>query len=420
MKNYLLIFTFLFTILFSQSALGHAPDQSIIFISVYENGMGGRYEMEVKDINATLGTKLPKGFTVEEITPHLDKIKNYFLANSKFESSQGVHQVVFNDELEILELELGTFVLLDFTLSNASPVPDMLDITYTGVFDKQPNHQGVVVVEYNWKAGIFNNESLISLIFTASNTKETLDLTDASVMKGFLTMIWMGIWHIFIGLDHILFILALVLPAVVVLLKQGESTNYLPATVPGLGKVNSWGPVEKFKPAIIYVITIITFFTVSHCITLSLAALDIFNLPSRFVETLIALSIALAAWHNIRPIFKKDWLIAFGFGLFHGFGFASVLGDIGLTGEYMVLSLLGFNLGVELGQLAIICVIFPILFFLRNTKYYARILVYGSLFLIVVSMYWFVERAFDIDMPVDDYISDLIGTVIRKTMQKLS
>jgi len=187
-----------------------------------------------------------------------------------------------------------------------------------------------------------------------------------------------------------------------------------------MGQVNNWKAVEKFKPAIIYVITIITFFTISHCITLSLAALDIFNLPSRFVETLIALSIALAAWHNIKPIFKKDWMIAFGFGLFHGFGFASVLGDIGLSGEYMVLSLLGFNLGVEIGQVAIICVIFPILFYLRSTKYYARILVYGSLILIAISLYWFVERAFDIDMLLDNYVGDILGKIVRRIQYALS
>lgn len=420
MKKYSFIFTFLLLAFFSQTVLGHAPDQSMIFLRIYENGMGGRFEMEVKDINITLGTNLDAGISEDDIAPHLTQLKNYFIENSKFESSLGNHEVVFNDELEILLLDLGTFVIMDFDLTNGNPVPDALDITYTGVFDKVSNHQGVVVVEYNWKAGIFNNEALISLIFTPSSTTQTLDLTDASVMKGFLTMIWMGIWHIFIGLDHILFILALVLPAVVVLLKKGDSKVFLPARVPGLGSVNNWKPVDKFKPAIIYVITIITFFTISHCITLSLAALDIFNLPSRLVETLIALSIALAAWHNIKPIFKKDWVIAFGFGLFHGFGFASVLGDIGLSGEYMVLSLLGFNLGVELGQVAIICVVFPILFLLRNTKYYARILVYGSLLLIVISLYWFVERAFDIDMPIDNVIGEFIDKVFRTIKYYLS
>jgi len=414
MKNCSFLFALLLCTFLSGNVFGHAPDQSYIFLRIYENGMGGRFEMEVDDINVALGSDLQKELDKEDLAPYLNQLKRYWMDHSKFESTFGNHDVLFEDELEILILELGTFVIVDFELSNSNQVPEELEVTYNALFDTLSNHQGLLVIEYNWQAGIYDNESMVSLIFTPSSTKQTLDLSEDSVMKGFLNMVWMGIWHIFIGLDHILFILALVLPAVVVMLKRTETGPYLPAKVPGLGQVNYWEPVDKFKPAIIYVLTIITFFTIAHCITLSLAALDIFNLPSRFVETLIALSIALAAWHNIKPIFKKDWLIAFGFGLFHGFGFASVLGDIGLTGEYMVLSLLGFNLGVEIGQVAIIMVIFPILYYLRTTKYYTRILVYGSLLLIVISLYWFVERVFDIDMPIDDYIALFIQKVIAK------
>jgi hypothetical protein len=419
MKNCLLTFALLTLSLFTQNVFGHAPDQSYIFLRIYQDSITGTFEMEVDDINTAMGLNLTKELTKDEVLPLLPQIQDYLKSHSGFESTFGKHEVVFK-EIDILILELGTFVMMDFNLTNTDKIPDALDVSYSTLFDKVPNHQGMLVVAYNWKAGIFDNESLVSLIFTPSSIKQTLDLTDGSIMKGFLIMIWMGIWHIFIGLDHILFILALVLPSVVVLLKKEHSKIYLPATVPLLGQVDNWNPVDKFKPALIYVITIITFFTIAHCITLSLAALDIFNLPSRLVESLIALSIALAAWHNIKHVFKKDWFIAFGFGLFHGFGFASVLGDIGLTGEYMVLSLLGFNLGVELGQLAIICAIFPILFFLRNTRYYGRILVYGSMVLIVISMYWFVERAFDIDMPIDDFISDFIDKVIRTLKYKLN
>ncbi len=416
MKNHLqqLLLIFLIAFAIPQTADAHAPDQSYIFMRVYDQGIEGRFEMEIDDINAALGLNLKKEITVDEIMPYVPQLRKYLLERSSFQSDFGKHAIKYKD-VDVYVLELGTFVKLTFDLENTQKVPDDLEVTYNTLFDKVPNHQGMLIIEYNWKAGLFNNEALVSLIFTPSSNKQNLDLTDASVMKGFLTMIWMGVWHIFIGTDHILFILALVLPAVVFLLKDKQSTHYLPARLPGIGTFNSWGPVEKFRPAIIYVLTIITFFTISHCITLSLAALDIFNLPSRLVESLIALSIALAAWHNISPLFKKDWVIAFVFGLFHGFGFASVLGDIGLTGEYMVLSLLGFNLGVELGQVAIICAVFPILYYLRKTKYYSRILVYGSVMLIAISLYWFIERAFDVDLLVGDFIYE----IYRKVMGKL-
>lgn len=417
MKNYilytrhLLFSLFLFLIPFSADA--HAPDQSYIFLRVYENAMNVRIEMEVDDINKAIGLNLSKELTEEGFTPYLSQLKAYMMERTSFAANGNEYELEYTG-LEIIVLELGTFILLDFDLKDSEVIPDALTVSYSGIFDKIPNHQGMLVMEYNWKAGVFNNEALVSLIFTPSSTTQELDLTDASVMKGFLTMIWMGVWHIFIGLDHILFLLALVLPAVVYRIREDseEETYYNKVSLPGFGILDRWNPVKKFRPAIIFVLTIVTYFTISHCITLSLAALEIVILPSRLVESIIAFSIALAALHIIRPIFKKDWMIAFGFGLFHGFGFASVLGDIGLSGEYLTLSLLGFNLGVELGQIAIICVIFPILYYWRKSKNFSKVLTYGAVLLIAISLYWMVERIFDIDLTLDNYIGAGIDKVL--------
>jgi hypothetical protein len=153
---------------------------------------------------------------------------------------------------------------------------------------------------------------------------------------------------------------------------------------------------------------VITFFTIAHTITLTLASLQLVSLPSRLVESVIALSIGLAAYHNIRPLFKgHDWIIAFVFGLFHGFGFATVLGDLGLTAEFLSFSLLGFNLGVEIGQVIIIALIFPMLYLIRRTVFYPKVLLYGSALLIVASVYWCIERGFDINLGVEDYLRSL-------------
>ncbi|MEM9820357.1 MAG: HupE/UreJ family protein, partial [Bacteroidota bacterium] len=232
--------------------------------------------------------------------------------------------------------------------------------------------------------------------------QQQLDLKDASIWKGFWALIKLGVWHIWIGLDHILFILALILPAVV--RRRDELTDMTTVLEVGPEYSKSWMPVAKFSPAFLYIVKIITFFTIAHSITLALAALGYINLGSRFVESIIAISIALAAVHNITPIFKsREWVIAFGFGLFHGFGFASVLGEKGLSGDYMVLSLLGFNIGVELGQLLIICMIFPFLYLLRRVNLYPKIVTYGSVVLIIISIYWFIERMFEVDLPAGKY-----------------
>ncbi|MEL6865505.1 MAG: HupE/UreJ family protein [Bacteroidota bacterium] len=388
----LLLLCFLSPVWNSQA---HSPDQSYLYLRIYGDAMGGRVEMTAKDMNKALDLGLSDDLSMEVIQPYLPRIYEYIKSRVAIQSSEGQHEINFT-ETTILDLEeMEDFARFNFDLSNVSIIPEALDIDYNVLFDKDNLHKGMLIVEYNWKAGIVNNESLISNIFSPNDTRQSLSLKDASLWKGFIALVKLGIWHIWIGLDHILFIVALILPAVVRREEEGQAA---------ISWGSSWSPVEQFRPAFIYIIKIITFFTIAHSITLALAALEVINLPSRFVESVIAISIALAAYHNIRPIFKsREWIIAFGFGLFHGFGFASVLGEKGLSGDFMILSLLGFNVGVEVGQVLIICAIFPILFLIRKNKLYPVLINYGSIILILISLYWFIERGFDVDLPLGAY-----------------
>jgi hypothetical protein len=144
----------------------------------------------------------------------------------------------------------------------------------------------------------------------------------------------------------------------------------------------------------------VTSFTAAHSITLSLAALGLVSLPSRLVESAIALSVVLAAANNIWPVVAhKRWLVAFGFGLIHGFGFASVLAELGLPADALVLSLLGFNAGVEIGQMAIVAVFLPLAFLLRRTRFYLRgVFLVGSWLIMLVALVWLAERVFDLKL----------------------
>ena len=177
------------------------------------------------------------------------------------------------------------------------------------------------------------------------------------------TFIAAGVHHIFIGPDHILFILGLLL----------------------LG--GSLWQVLKVASA----------FTLAHSITLALAALGIAQVPSRIVEPAIALSIVYVAIENIRA--RKgvpDWRtrVAFVFGLVHGFGFASVLREFGLPREALGWSLLGFNVGVELGQAAIVLAVVPVLAWLRarSPQHAGRVVVAASWLIAAIGAYWFVQR----------------------------
>lgn len=175
----------------------------------------------------------------------------------------------------------------------------------------------------------------------------------------------LGIHHILLGYDHLLFLLALLLGC-------------------------------RSLKAMLFIVTA---FTVAHSITLALAAFDVLNLPTRWVESFIALSIVYVGVENIgwKVVDTRRGLLTFAFGLVHGLGFAGVLKGIGLgAGGHSILPpLLAFNLGVETGQLAIVILILPMLLYLRKTTWFAR---FGSLGLsalvIAAGVVWFCQRAF--------------------------
>jgi hypothetical protein len=203
--------------------------------------------------------------------------------------------------------------------------------------------------------------------------------------QGFASFVREGIWHIWIGYDHILFLLSLLLPAVLV------------------WRDHRWHAVAGPRAALLDVLRIVSAFTLAHSITLSIAALGIVHLPSRWVESAIALSVLLAALNNLRPLFHgRRWAVAFAFGLVHGFGFANVLADLGLQSGALAAPLVGFNLGVEIGQLAIVAAFLPLAYAFRNTRIYLRmVLAGGSGLIMLVAAVWLGERLFDLRlMPV--------------------
>ncbi|HEX4985017.1 MAG TPA: HupE/UreJ family protein [Burkholderiales bacterium] len=184
----------------------------------------------------------------------------------------------------------------------------------------------------------------------------------AQVSRGAGSFFPLGVEHILTGYDHLLFLLAL-------MLRGGGIWSLL---------------------------KIITAFTVAHSITLALAALDVIVLPSALVESMIALSIAYVALENLLPRFaaSRRWAVSFLFGLMHGFGFSSVLREIGLPRDNLLLALLNFNLGVETGQLAVVLLAAPVLLRLRDKPWEPRLVAAVSGIILAVGLVLFVQRAF--------------------------
>lgn len=186
-----------------------------------------------------------------------------------------------------------------------------------------------------------------------------------------------GMAHIASGLDHVLFLVTLLLVAV--WKRDGKG----------------WAPRASARGAFAETLKLVTAFTVAHSITLGLAASGAIDPPTRWVESLIALTVLLAAVDNIRPFVPGPrWAMVGLFGLVHGVGFAGPLKDLGLRGAELVAPLLGFNVGVELGQLAVVALLLPVALALRRRAAYRRWVVPGgSSAIAALAALWLAERS---------------------------
>ncbi|HSM06328.1 MAG TPA: HupE/UreJ family protein [Longimicrobiales bacterium] len=371
----------------------HEIGQSYVYLRVYEDSLTARLEITASDLERALGFGWDPeaGVSEAQVMERLDSIRGYMESHFSIGSVAGPYEPIFR-EASLLEVPFGTFVQLSYFLAETAGIPDEIEVEFSPLFEIDRTHRNFLLIEHNWKTATFNNESGISLVFTPGSTRQSLDLTSSSLWRGFKGLIWLGVLHIWIGIDHILFLVALILPSVLVR-QDGR-----------------WRPVQGFREGFFNIVTVITFFTLAHSVTLALAGLGVVRLPSALVESVIAASIAVAAAANLRPRLRiREWTLAFVFGLFHGFGFASVMGDVGVGTDRLALSVFGFNVGVELGQLAIILVVFPALFLLRDRRIYLPAMKLGSAALIAISLIWFGERAFGWDIYVTQIARDVLS-----------
>ena len=369
-------------------ALAHSVGESYVWLNVEEDRFSGRVEINLDDIREKLGIDVPrtaKGGADDRksvLDANRETILNYVEEHFQI-TSEGERVPVEYAETRIRDLtaEEGNYVRYDY-VTPQGVVPDSITIRNSLFCEGDPLHRSLVCIEKNEKSGQEFEGEFVAMVFGSHNPEQELDLTNIESLLRPRDFVWQGVLHIWIGTDHILFIIALLLPAVLVR-SEGE-----------------WKPVSNFKQAFFSILKIVTIFTVAHSITLSLAALGLIDLQSRLVESVIALSIILVAVNTIRPKFNdKTWLIIFGFGLFHGMGFASVMSDLPFRMIHLVKVLIGFNVGVELGQLAIVAVVFPIIFLLRKSEWYQSVVLTGGSTVIgVIASIWFVERAFDVEI----------------------
>lgn len=285
-----------------------------------------------------------------------------------------------------------------------------------------PTHRGIL----QWRDGAHGGEAAPVVLVPGAAPQHFGGDASAGVGRTLLAFVAEGVHHILIGTDHILFLLALLLPAVLVrgaaparrdgtgwaaasLSPGGSGVLRMASAQPLLQRWSTtvaaaaaapWRPAPALAPALWQVARVVTAFTVAHSITLALAMLGVLNPPSRWIESLIAASVVLAALNNLVPLTDTGrWRFTFVFGLVHGFGFAAVMSDLGLSGRSLAGPLFTFNLGVELGQLAIVAAFVPLAWLLRGQRaYMVGVMRGGSVLIALVALVWLVERVFDLKL----------------------
>jgi hypothetical protein len=376
-------------------ARAHMEGQSYLYLQVYADRLSGRFEVALHDLNAALGLSgTDREITPENLDERIGFLQDYYRQHVTISVESGPLPLEFTTHGVMGHGE--PYAQLSFDLGRYERVPERLTVDYSVLFDDEPAHRGFLIIEHNFATGTFANEGQISLVFSPDSRQQELDLTTSGRLRGFLALVRLGADHMLLGLDHIFFLLALLLP--VALRREG----------------GSWQPVETVRPALWNAVVIVTAFAAAHAVALTLAALGLPDLPEALVETVIAASTTLAAVHVLVPVFRgRVWWILFALSLFHGMGFAGGLRSLGGLEDHRALSVFAFNLGVELGQLLIVAVVFPVLFLIRRLAVYRKgLLPLAAVGLILVSGVWVIERAFGVDIPMRELLPAPVQKVL--------
>jgi len=361
-----------FSCIWSDVALAHKPSDSYLILRAGATAVTGQWDIALRDLEYAIGldTNGDGQITWGELKLRHAEIAAYALARFSLAADGSSCPITAGEQLVDKHSD-GTYTVLNFSADCGREI-HKLEARYSLFFDFDAQHKGLLRLE--------SSQGTQTGVFAADRPRQQFVLAEASLLAQFITFVREGIWHIWVGFDHILFILSLLLPSVLVYQQR------------------RWLAAPRAAPVFWDVFKVVTAFTVAHSITLSLAALEVISLPSRLVEASIAASVVLAALNNLRPlVLERRWLVAFAFGLIHGFGFASVLVDLGLPQDALLLALVGFNLGVEAGQLCIVGAFLPLAYWLRATPFYRKgMMLGGSTLVCGIALLWFIERVFDV------------------------
>ena len=373
----------------SQETLAHQTPSTIVLLDVNPKTVSVELQLPLGELELAFGHEITKDpeHLIQNFGPQL---KEYLLAH--------IHPMTAKDNPWTVEVtnmtvgkaeqtESGPYQEITVQLVLIPPTgvsTRKFTFDYDVIMHQLVTHSALVSIRSDWELGKTNTEPVKVGVIRVDTQSTLIYPLEVNLEKGgnwwtgLKGMFFLGMEHIREGTDHLLFLLVLLLPATLVVNRK------------------RWGNFGGTKYSIMRLLKIVTAFTIGHSITLLIGASGWINLPVKPVEILIAVSILISAIHAIYPIFpNKEVYVAAGFGLVHGLAFATVLSVLNLDASVMVLSILGFNIGIEIMQLFVVILIIPWLILLSQTPVYKWVRIVWSLLAGTASLAWILERVLE-------------------------
>jgi hypothetical protein len=382
--NFLML-AFLALFLTAGEASAHLSSDSYLRIEVGDTAITGQWDIALRDLDVAVGVDVDGNgdITWGEVKAKRREIEAYALSHLAISGGGG--DCTLNPTAQLVDQHAdGGYAVLRFDI-DCPARPAALTLRYRLLFDLDPTHRGLVTI---------NDHGVAHTAILGPERPAYSVAFGGGAANGFLSFLRLGIEHIVSGRDHLLFLAVLLMPALGSVRRRGIWNSLLEAGA------------------------LLSLFTAAHAVTVTLASLRVIEVPARISEAAIAFSIAITAADNLWPFLgNRRGVIAFGFGLIHGLGFASALGPLALRGWPLIAALAGFNLGIELVQLTLALTAFALSFVIvsavkrsgvpgagssgllrhfapRNDRWRFGVLPLASLVIFGFSAYWFIDRSF--------------------------
>ena len=362
--------TVLLFILATVPAHSHSGSTAYLELTQDHHQASGAYWLALKDLHTAVGLDADGDGNIRfnEVKAQTSAIQQFAASNLSAFAGEEACTVQWG-VLALSKLDDGIYARLPVTIACQENL-QLNGLVYSGLFDFDTSHRLI--------GKITQADVTRTVLFSPSEQQLTWQFTGSTWLNTLTTYVEQGVIHILVGYDHLLFLLALLVPIV---FASGRDKN-------------AQSERRDLRQLSTSLLKVVTAFTLGHSVTLIAASVFGITPPIAWVETIIAVSVVVAGLNIVVPFFREAcWKVAATFGLVHGFGFASVLAELALDSGHLFLSLLSFNLGVEIGQLFVVLMATPLLLLLANGAWIPTLARYGAAGVAAcIGTLWVIER----------------------------